>query len=268
MKCRLCGQPMASHDKMCGDCSRALRRAREGSAALRKSPEPVDRRKLPRPRIELVSTPDAPARLVSRPRWPRALAFCAIGVAAIGGTYYTMSAPDRPAASPPATLETAVAPTPDDTADADGTAAAANAPEIVPAGALGLTSTTAASAPLAPATSLRESPAPAAVRGASRAKAGTKTSPSEGANSTSFMNDGAAKPATGGAEPEPAPQVARAVVAAPSAREAAPSLANALERCSQEKFLSGVICEQKVRLQYCEGKWGQVPECTSKPRVD
>ncbi len=45
-------------------------------------------------------------------------------------------------------------------------------------------------------------------------------------------------------------------------------LASALEKCAEEKFLAGVICEQKARLRYCEGKWGQVPQCTARPRPD
>ena len=46
------------------------------------------------------------------------------------------------------------------------------------------------------------------------------------------------------------------------------SLTTALKKCSDEKFVAGVICEQKARLRYCEGKWGQVPQCTAKPHVD
>ena len=78
-----------------------------------------------------------------------------------------------------------------------------------------------------------------------------------------------------GAVAEPAPQSeppiqqARVTVAAAQASvDDGQSLAAMLERCSEEKFLAGVICEQKVRLRYCEGKWGQVPQCTKKPHVD
>ena len=69
-------------------------------------------------------------------------------------------------------------------------------------------------------------------------------------------------------EVEPPVQQARVNVAPSASNSDEQSLASALEKCSSEKFLAGVICEQKARLRYCEGKWGQVPQCTAKPRVD
>ncbi|MEP6996563.1 MAG: hypothetical protein ABI900_02890, partial [Betaproteobacteria bacterium] len=35
-----------------------------------------------------------------------------------------------------------------------------------------------------------------------------------------------------------------------------------------EGFLARVVCEQRVRLQYCEGHWGQVPQCPGGPKAD
>ncbi len=77
------------------------------------------------------------------------------------------------------------------------------------------------------------------------------------------------------AAPAPAPQVEVPVQQARASTAPTPAnagdgqtLATMLEKCSEEKFLAGVICEQKVRLRYCEGKWGQVPQCTKKPHVD
>jgi len=35
----------------------------------------------------------------------------------------------------------------------------------------------------------------------------------------------------------------------------------AIQSCAGKGFLDGVLCEQKVRLNYCEGWWGQVPQC-------
>ncbi|HET7032608.1 MAG TPA: hypothetical protein VFJ48_05750 [Casimicrobiaceae bacterium] len=68
---------------------------------------------------------------------------------------------------------------------------------------------------------------------------------------------------------EPPVQQARANIApSPSNVDDGQSLATMLERCNEEKFLAGVICEQKVRLRYCEGKWGQVSQCSKKPHVD
>ena len=38
-------------------------------------------------------------------------------------------------------------------------------------------------------------------------------------------------------------------------------MAEGIARCGGENFFAGVICEQKVRLQYCEGYWGRVAQC-------
>ena len=41
----------------------------------------------------------------------------------------------------------------------------------------------------------------------------------------------------------------------------------AIGRCPAG-FLGRVVCEQRVRLQYCEGQWGKVPQCPGGPRAD
>jgi hypothetical protein len=33
-------------------------------------------------------------------------------------------------------------------------------------------------------------------------------------------------------------------------------------------FLDRVVCEQRIRLQYCDGRWGQVPQCPGGPSAD
>jgi hypothetical protein len=54
----------------------------------------------------------------------------------------------------------------------------------------------------------------------------------------------------------------------PPAREApAPDrwqvMADQIARCGREGFLAGVVCEQRVRLKYCEGYWGVAAQCAS-----
>jgi hypothetical protein len=44
-------------------------------------------------------------------------------------------------------------------------------------------------------------------------------------------------------------------------------LANAVAKCGEAGFFAGTICEQKVRIQYCEGAWEKVPQC-SRPQRD
>jgi len=37
--------------------------------------------------------------------------------------------------------------------------------------------------------------------------------------------------------------------------------AEELHRCQSETFLSRVVCDQRVRIRYCEGYWGKVAQC-------
>ncbi len=66
------------------------------------------------------------------------------------------------------------------------------------------------------------------------------------------------------AEPAPPP--------APRPPEAPPPdrwqlMSNSIARCGEsDGFVAGVICEQRVRLQYCDGYWDQVAQCAG--RVD
>jgi hypothetical protein len=68
-------------------------------------------------------------------------------------------------------------------------------------------------------------------------------------------------------EPEP-PSTAPAPVIAPPVPEAPPPdrwqlMADSISRCGREGFFAGVICEQRVRIKYCEGHWGQAAQCPS-----
>ena len=105
-------------------------------------------------------------------------------------------------------------------------------------------------------------PPPRAARNALATRAASDGRPT---NDASRVNAAADPPP----QAEPPVQQARAnVSASPSSVDDGQSLATMLEKCTEEKFLAGVICEQKARLRYCEGKWGQVPQCTKKPHVD
>lgn len=43
----------------------------------------------------------------------------------------------------------------------------------------------------------------------------------------------------------------------------------ALAQCSREGgFLAGVVCGERARLQYCDGYWGQVPQCRGANRPE
>jgi hypothetical protein len=40
-------------------------------------------------------------------------------------------------------------------------------------------------------------------------------------------------------------------------------MSDQIARCGREGFFAGVICEQRVRIKYCEGYWGSAPQCPS-----
>jgi hypothetical protein len=64
--------------------------------------------------------------------------------------------------------------------------------------------------------------------------------------------------------PPPQPAVAPAPVARPlPVPDRWQLMADAISQCGREGLLASVICEQRVRLQYCEGYWGQASQCPS-----
>lgn len=71
---------------------------------------------------------------------------------------------------------------------------------------------------------------------------------------------------------EPA-RVAAAPVAAAKARanprpDRWERLDTALRACAGQDFFGRVMCEQKARFEYCEGFWGQKPQCPGSPVND
>jgi DnaK suppressor protein len=57
-----------------------------------------------------------------------------------------------------------------------------------------------------------------------------------------------------------APQVA-AVPPAPAEPDRWQMYADAMGRCAREDFFKRFACEQRTRWHYCQGYWGQVPQC-------
>jgi hypothetical protein len=77
--------------------------------------------------------------------------------------------------------------------------------------------------------------------------------------------------------PPPAPIPAGEILAAsrtapaPEAQATPPSdrrqvMAAALSRCERENFLAGFVCKERAWLQFCDGQWGEVPQCPSGVR--
>jgi hypothetical protein len=64
----------------------------------------------------------------------------------------------------------------------------------------------------------------------------------------------------------PPPKAAPAPVPRPTDRWA--QMADDLARCKGEDFIRRVLCDQRVRLNYCTDYWGKVPQCPGRPPVD
>jgi hypothetical protein len=78
-------------------------------------------------------------------------------------------------------------------------------------------------------------------------------------------------------EPSLAPMVAAESVAASRAApapetQATPTsdrrqvMAAALLRCERENFLAGFVCKERAWLQFCDGQWGEEPQCPTGGR--
>ncbi len=63
----------------------------------------------------------------------------------------------------------------------------------------------------------------------------------------------------------PAPRAAGAGNAAsevtPPAQDRWAQMGDELRQCQRESFLSRVVCDQRVRLRFCDGYWGKVAQC-------
>jgi hypothetical protein len=81
--------------------------------------------------------------------------------------------------------------------------------------------------------------------------------------------------------PTPSPPVDEAVVApAPPPVRAAPApapqratdhwtqMSDELAGCKREDFIKRVVCDQRVRLRYCDGYWGKAPQCPAAVQAD
>jgi hypothetical protein len=240
-KCRLCGQPPAGRGGLCTDCSRALARA-QGASAMRNGSASGARKPRMVERIVLTAPVDPePAR---SPKKAGAALWATIGVIAVVAVLAATASLPPPR---PVEVKVGVPQMLEPVSESEPAEAPAAAPQK------------AAEPPSLPKGSIRTTPPRPARSATPRAVSEAKT-----IDDASRVN-AAAQPL----QAEPSVQQARAnMTPSPSAADDAQSLATMLEKCSDEKFLAGVICEQKVRLRYCEGKWGQVPQCTKKPHVD
>ncbi|HET7260534.1 MAG TPA: hypothetical protein VFK60_01735 [Casimicrobiaceae bacterium] len=63
----------------------------------------------------------------------------------------------------------------------------------------------------------------------------------------------------------PVERMATAAPSAPQADDHWTKMNDDLSRCTREDFINRVICDQRVRIRYCDGYWGKVAQCPVSP---
>ena len=264
-KCLICGRASLPGAKLCADCGSARKRAfaatvtqpllaaagaRTGHRLLKPSQSVAATAR--RSAERSLNAKVAPPATIAAPRdrrsaWMIALVVTALVVTAAFATRHVFVAPKvEPAViseQPPQPLAAPVA-------------VIAPAPVAVTTPAL-----PAPAADVADKSALtQESSAATRIDAAKRAAGRPRTTPAE------------VTPPP--AEPAPiVPTLAVAPAVAPAAPREAPRpdpwqvLNESLARCAGGVF-DRIVCDQRVRAQFCDGQWGQVPQCPSRAPND
>jgi len=275
VKCRICGRHALRGAKLCAQCKAALKRARQVptvvsqflplsvSGLVSNRRDGGRRRASPARRALWFAVPTVPGT------WGACAAIVIFGMAVAVTGYFAVQEiddnPDRvgniaigfhePVADPHSaraseTAETPVSRPPAETNETAPDAYAGAARALTPA-------------PVAPKPYSRIAVADwkAARPGLPSSDARPQTPSGE-----SEAPQGLAGEAGGSA---PMATVASAAIAdAPSVPDRWQAMNAELARCSRENFIAGVLCDQRTRWQYCEGYWGQVPQCRAAIRLD
>jgi hypothetical protein len=273
IKCRICGRRAPRGARVCEQCKAALKRARQVPAVVSRFlplaiSGPVSngrdggpRRASPARRAHWFAAPPVPGT------WGVCAAIVIFGMAvAVTGYLAVQEIEDdsdraatvvvgfhEPVAVPRSTAATGTTATLGSRSPAERNEAARDAyagPALAPA-------------PVAPKRYPRIAVADSKAAGPDMPSsyAGTQTPSGE-----SEAAQGPADEAGGSA-----PMGARAPAAigdAPSVPDRWEAMNAELARCSRENFIVGIVCDQRARWQYCEGYWGQVPQCRAGSRVD
>ncbi len=267
-RCEFCGTNVLPGVKLCSECRSALKRARNEPASVlqplvKRAADTLERRDRRRAqRREARAAEARAAGLVPPPVEKSRLAPWFIGallvaVAVVAASMWafhgregeavplsTPVATDAvapPAASPSAASTAAPAP------DAATAASAAMSPAATPAAA-------SAATPAEPAGTVP----PAHPAGAHAAPKARRTLRIE-------LPKPEAAPQRIAAPAPMAPLAAAPrvpVVAAPPDRRSL--LRDAFARCPQDEIVARAVCEQRARIEYCDGLWGSVPQCPAQ----
>ena len=266
MSCQICGRRSAPGAKLCADCRAARKRAYDATitqpllamagagtvsrtlSGLRRSdssPEAKARRAARKAKAAAAAAPQAAVSEAAAPAAARsrsmlwALLANGVVLAAIAGWYLPNHAPDVSEVG------------------AGSSAPARPAPDVEPARMTPPVTTAPTALPPLPTIVERElvpySPAagrPATTKRGTAPKAAAP--PPETPAEVEIVRVPPSEPAP---VPKPVPRA-----------DPWQQMNEAIGRCPAG-FL-GVVCEQRVRLQYCEGQWGKVPQCPGGPSAD
>jgi hypothetical protein len=269
MKCLICGRLSLPGAKLCLDCKAARKRAFDATvtqpllAAAGAGGRSTVAPRLLRPRQ---SVPDAARRAAKMAlaaqaqakvesatpprrasRWPIVVGAMCVAVVAIGYMRYRFAAgrSDTLAAVPVESPHAQEAPT---------TSSIVRASTVAPTG-VPTNAPVALSAP-------RAEPATIATK-ADAAKAPSVRSRPEKAPIALPPPEALPPPVVSIVRPPPPPVVRE--VPRPDKWQL---MSEAIARCPRSDISGRVSCEQQLRVQYCEGLWGQVAQCSSIPYND
>jgi hypothetical protein len=259
MKCLICGRTCLPGAKLCSDCSSARKRAFAATVTqplLDAAGRGRSGRSLLRPSQSVAATARRTAErsLNAKPVWAEpevpssrrmeymALAAVLVAIVIIGAYIARQIHKSRETAAPQLSEQAAPAPQ----------AALPSAVSIVPPG-------------LSP-----KNVAETKARDPSDAMPVTESAPVPAKRPAAKQRSAPVEVVPAPVDPAPPPAVAAAPTQAPlpEVREAprpdALQLMNErLARCASGDLFGRILCDQRVRREYCEGRWGQVPQCPS-----
>lgn len=271
-KCAICRHPAPPRAKLCRDCKSALKRARLESAVSQFMPLPMMlsaagdahasvHRHRHRPHR---STPVARKAPRSPPSTRSAVLVAWFALVAAGSVTGFFVIKDLNFVAPPVPAAD-VAPPPD---------TPANAPVVIPPPAASTpveqrdssTSVPADVTPVGPTVvTTVDTPLRAKTQSVGRVSQPPPVAKSPSTADVSIAAFGPAnEPATAAPPiPEPTPPRSREATPAPDRWQA---MSEALAKCAREGLLAGFLCSERARLHYCDGHWGQVPQCPTANR--
>ena len=264
-KCRICGKPATLGAPLCLPCKSAVKRARQvptvmsrfmplamsgfGSAGGNPANAGVVHARAHPPR----------ARRPKPTAWSAFAAFAGFGLAVCVAGYFTSlqfeDDPDLPEIMPAATV-------------APHAASRAGGPASPASGGVEAVAPTLADLPQA-----GHGSAPGSTAGtshgravASRPATRRETPPAPTSGPSTEIDESAA---TAGPRSAPCRRHRRSPPApAPVVPDRWEAMSAAIAHCGRADFFSGIICEQRARMKYCDGYWGEVPQCRSGIRFE